>query len=205
MIGRRFGRLQVIEETKERDSEGRVKYFCKCDCGGSKITVGKSLRRGFTKSCGCIQTEILIKRNEKHGMAYHHLYYVFVNMKTRCTNPRTRSWVDYGERGIKIEWSSFEDFFADMNPSFEEHAAKFGKKDTQIDRIDVNGNYSKANCRWVTRKEQNQNKRNNHFITFNGQTRNITEWSRIIGISQAGLSRRIRAKWPIDKALKPVL
>lgn len=80
-------------------------------------------------------------------------------MKKRCYNQNEHSYKDYGGRGIRVLWSSFPDFYTDMGKPYEEHVALYGEKDTSIDRINNDGNYCKANCRWATKKEQANNKR----------------------------------------------
>lgn len=71
-----------------------------------------------------------------------------------------------------------------------------------IDRIDVNGNYSPTNCRWVSQKEQNNNKRNNHLLTYNGTTHTIAEWGEITGILPATIQHRVsRDGWSVEDAL----
>lgn len=85
----------------------------------------------------------------------------FTNIKQRCNNKNYNKFKYYGWRWIKCEWSSFEEFKNDMYESFLTHCKEFWEKQTTIDRIDVNWNYCKNNCRWATFIEQNNNKRNN--------------------------------------------
>lgn len=87
------------------------------------------------------------------------LYTRFCSMKTRCNNSNTAYYKNYGGRGIICEWKKYDDFKNDMLKSFICHINKYTKKDTTLDRIDVNGNYCKKNCRWATWKEQQNNKR----------------------------------------------
>ena len=118
-------------------------------------------------------------------------------IKHRCTNANNDRWGDYGGRGITVcsEWAeSFE--------AFRDWALANGyRDDLTIDRKDVNGNYEPGNCRWITNQEQQHNRRNNHNITYNGETHTITEWARIYGLSENGLVHRINRGWEIERAL----
>lgn len=122
---------------------------------------------------------------------------VWTNMCTRCNNPNSPRYADYGGRGIAVceEWRHT---FA----PFEKWAIENGyRDDLTIDRIDVNGDYSPENCRFVSYREQNQNRRDNVMLTFNGEQRCLTEWARIQGIGQSVLSNRLKRGWSVEKAL----
>lgn len=128
------------------------------------------------------------------------IYYIFYSIKTRCNNPKTLNFEIYGGRGIKCLWKSFKEFRDDMYESYVEHTEKFGK-DTSIDRINNDGNYCKENCRWVTAKKQQRNRRNNHLIKHRGRTLCVAEWCEILNISHWLVYNRIRRGWPPIKAL----
>lgn len=117
------------------------------------------------------------------------------SMMNRCTNKNCKQWKNYGGRGISVcqRWHNFLNFFQDMG------LKPFLKYD--LDRIDNNGNYEPGNCRWVTRKVNARNRRNNHFITYQGQTKTISEWAEISGVDQRSIHRRIKANWSVCKAL----
>lgn len=92
----------------------------------------------------------------------YRFYRIWGDMKYRCNNPNCSAYENYGGRGIKVceEWSDYENFYNDMWQSYNEHIEKFGVKQTTLDRIDVNGDYSLQNCRWSTYQEQRINVRN---------------------------------------------
>lgn len=200
ITGNRYGRLVVIRRV-ENNKRGQAMWLCQCDCGNEVISDKHRLSSGNTKSCGCIHKETLAARNRanaKHGMRGTHLYSVWHNMKDRCYRQKCKEYPRYGERGICVcdEWlNNFE--------SFRDWAMASGYKDgLTIDRIDNNGNYEPTNCRWSTGKEQANNRRSNHTITYNGQTRTLKEWAELYGIPYGLLKNRIRANMPMEKALQ---
>lgn len=153
--GQRFGYLTVIDRAESVGSDRGLRWNCQCDCGKQVIVPSARLRQGKTKSCGCMQKQIIAEKMTKHGMRDTRLYRIWCGMKARCTNPHVKDFRNYGGRGVSVcsEWLEQFDQFADW-------ALEHGYDDSlTIDRIDVNGNYEPANCRWVTKAEQNRNKR----------------------------------------------
>lgn len=174
LCGLRFGRLLVIKDSlqRERLSNGVI-WECLCDCGKIALVSGNSLKRGNTKSCGCLFIDNLIKRNTTHNLTNTSEFHIWQSMKDRCYNPKADSYKYYGGRGIKVceRWiNSFENFYEDMG-------ARPSKKHS-IERDRVNGDYEPSNCRWATQTEQSRNKSNNVYFKY-GETRLcITDWAK---------------------------
>jgi hypothetical protein len=123
-------------------------------------------------------------------------YRAWKAIKTRCTNPNQKQWKDYGGRGIRMcqEWTdSFEAFYAHIGPApSDQHT---------IERKETSKGYEPGNVRWATKLEQARNKRSNRMLTFNGQTRCVTEWGEITGIGGRTLAKRLHDGWSINDAL----
>lgn len=185
LTGRRFGRLVVLERVEDHVSSGGYRYpkwKCICDCGNETKATSRGLKFGSVKSCGCYRKEVAsLLEHETHGDSvnpeYKNLYNVWRSMRRRCNSPNSQTYHHYGGRGISIckEWDDYIDF--------KEWALQSGyRQGLSIDRIDVNGNYEPSNCRWVTQKEQNNNRRNNRYVTYQGKTRTATQWAEEFGI-----------------------
>lgn len=202
LVGQKFERLTVIAEAETHIKPCGDKVpmlLCKCECGNKKKISFYNLKSGNTKSCGCYSREIIKKRKMTHGMFNTRIYRIYAGMKSRCYNPNRKKYPIYGGRGIKIcdEWLGEDGFMNFYNWSISN-----GYDDTlSIDRIDVNGNYEPSNCRWATTKKQGNNTTTNRYITFNGKTKTLAEWSDETGISYSALKHRIDRGWEIEKAL----
>lgn len=195
LTGQKFGRLTVLEFAYRK---GKHYYFlCKCDCGNTIVIRRDSLlKKNFTQSCGCIAIEKSKQRFKKHGLHGSRLYYIYHNLKHRCLNPQNEEYINYGARGISIcdEW--LKDF-----KNFSDWAIANGYNDTlTIDRIDNNGNYEPSNCRWITNKQQQRNKRTNRFIRYQGETYCVTDWALKLGLTPKKLFWRLNHNWSIERA-----
>lgn len=202
LTNQKFGRLLVVKRMGSDKFKHSI-WLCKCDCGNIKIIASNHLKRGNTKSCGCLAKEILSKRMSRHNMNGTRINRIWLRMKNRCNNKNDEHYKNYGERGIKVcnEWNDKENGF--MN--FYNWAMQNGyKSDLTIDRIDVNGNYEPNNCRWITMFDQQSNKRNNYFIEYYGKRYTISQLSRHLKISKDTLRQRIKNNWKLEELNLPV-
>ncbi len=198
LTGQKFGRLTVMSRA-ENTKDGKAKWKCKCDCDGKIVEVRSTkLRSGETKSCGCLQKEIISKCNTKHGDSCNRLYQIWNNIRERTNRINHPYYKDYGGRGIFIceEWK--ENYLL-----FKEWAMSNGyNENLTIDRIDNDKGYEPDNCRWVTAKTQQNNKRSNKNMTYNGVTKTLSEWAEHTGISKTALKQRLnKLGWSLEKAL----
>jgi hypothetical protein len=196
IANQQFGRLTAICMTA-RGSMGPPrqveKWMFRCDCNREIEAIKGNVTSGKTTSCGCLHRERASEVKTTHGHTAGQKrsseYSSWIDMRKRCRNPNSKSYSDYGGRGITVceRWKSFENFLADMgskpSPEYE------------IDRIDNDGPYSPENCQWATRVEQQNNTRKNRFFTIGGQNRTIAEHAREASIDPDKLRRRIEAGW----------
>lgn len=169
-----------------------------CECGNRKVIEVSQVSAGNTMSCGCLNAESRVATHTKHGHSKvgnrSSEYQTWYSMKQRCENKNNTAWDNYGGRGITVceEWQDFSAFLDDMGTK------PFGYS---IERIDNNSGYSKDNCRWASRKEQQRNRRENIMFEFNGKTQCLTEWSEELGISPATVFSRLHRGWSVEKSL----
>lgn len=167
-------------------------YLCRCDCGKEKVVNINNILKGFSKSCGCLISEVTTEKNktmkqkDKHKYSDYSLYRTWISMRKRCYSVTEPAYKDYGGRGITVcdEWNS------DYN-SFLIWAKSNGyQKGLTIDRIDNDKGYYPDNCRFVDNYVQANNKRNNIKICFNNEVDTLPNWARKLKVSASMLYSR---------------
>lgn len=187
ITGQRFGRLTALR-FEYSDKHNKRMWFCKCDCGKHTYASFHSLKTGHVRSCGCLMREECGNRRRKHGLYKDRLYHSFYNIKQRCENPKATAYQSYGGRGIAVRWENWQDF--------RNWALTHGYKEgLTLDRIDVNGDYSPENCRWITQAEQMRNTRKTRYLTYQGERKPLIEWCEILGLKFGTVATRVTRGW----------
>lgn len=190
-----YGKLKVLEEV-EKGKSGR-RFTCECECGNKVTLYSSAFLNGNTKSCGCLRRKLTIEKSTSHGLSKTPLHRVWNSMKQRCNNPNDKAYKNYGARGIKVceEWK--KDFL-----TFHKWAIESGyQQGLTLERIEVNGNYCPENCKWIPQSEQSPNRRSNNYLTFNGETKTLSQWSRDLSINRGTLRDRLKNGWTVEDAL----
>lgn len=195
LTGQKFGRLEVTALAGM--IKGGSYWACICECGNTLEVRGPDLKNGHTQSCGCYKAEQLLLRSVTHGQSRKATrskeYVVWFDMIQRCHNPKSTSYKHYGARGIRVcpRWHKFEDFFLDTGICPE---------GMTLDRKDSNGDYGPENWRRATWLEQQNNRRNNVVKSYQGETKTIAQWARVLGMKDQTLRSRLGRGQSIKKA-----
>ena len=192
-MNEQYGFLTVINDKKYLKNSF-YHYDCICRCGKKLAVRVESLLRGHTKSCGCYQKLRSKLKNTKTGESHTRTHKAWRGLFVRCYNKKSRSYKDYGGRGIFVcaRWKKYENFRDDMG---------YCPDDMVIDRINNNGNYEPSNCRWVTKKQNAQNRRSSRIIFHNGINATVSEHSRLNNIHVGTVFGRLKRGWSVEDAL----
>lgn len=181
-----YGRLTVLGYSPSVKHQ-LSRWVVLCNCGKKFTVYGMSLTSNKTKSCGCLQKE----KAQKHGNSKHPLYKVWTSIKYRCNNPKSKDYPNYGGRGIKNLFKSFEDFCESM-----------GEKPCgyTVERIDVNSHYSPDNCTWIANNQQAQNRRcsitkekKQQVIQLAKDIKNKTTIAQLVGVGRTSVNRILKS------------
>ena len=197
LTGQTFTDLVVLERVERQGRSTGAWWSCKCQCGTIKSLPSSDLLSGRIASCGCRRRRLASTRATTHGKTGSRTFRIWQAMKTRCSNPRARNWQRYGGRGIAVceRWLSFDAFLMDMGEAPDGYS---------LDRVDNDGCYEPANCRWATRLQQANNTSANVFIEFDGMRLSRSEWERRLGLGKTTIRSRLRSGLAVEKALVPL-
>ena len=174
---------------------GKRKFVrCSCECGGECVIRSDHVEK--KGHCGCLTKQNLGVGMRTHGMYQRREYGIWVQMRERCTNPKSIAYQFYGERGVSVcdEWdNSFQ--------AFIDHIGLSPSKSHTLDRIDCAGNYEPGNVRWATRKQQARNTSRNVMVTAHGKTMTVADWAEEKGVAYHVLAYRIRKGWDHQRAI----
>lgn len=187
-----FGKLTVMGYAEEKDKRF---VSCLCSCGKKKDIRASSLLDGCSTSCGCgailkVREKNNATRNYSSNCTDNKFYHILQDMYRRCYSKNRKDYKHYGGRGITIcdRWKKTTKYYMD---NFIEDMGESYIDGYEIDRIDVNGNYCKENCRWVDRKTQTNNTRSNRTLTWNNLEFTSSEIAYLIGVDMEWISDRI--------------
>lgn len=191
-----FGRWTVLSKVQAPPGV-KAKWLCRCSCGKEGAVFQNNLVSSISKSCGCLNLELVAARNLKHGFGAEPLAQVWRDIKKRCYNPNHGSYKDYGGRGIKLAdcWHDYEVFRADVGHS--------PGKGYSLDRVNNDGDYAPGNVRWATWEEQATNKRSSRFLTHQGLTLTVSQWARGLGVPKSRILYRLRQGHSTESVLNP--
>lgn len=195
LTGNRFGRWTAIDAAEDQiTAKGyhNKMWKCMCDCGNIKNVRGKTLTSGVSKSCGCLQKELLSERASKHHGFGTRLYAIWNSMRQRCNNPNHNAFNNYGGRGIKVcpEWDDYNVFREwALSAGYDEEAAR---GEYTLDRVNVNEGYNPKNCRWANMREQADNRRDTIIVQHDGKQYPLSVWAEILGVKYCTLWKQYK-------------
>lgn len=174
-------------------------WIYKCSCWNICEANIYNVNAWRKKSCWCLRSIINRERylwntlQKTHWMSWTRIYNVYYWILQRCNNSNHVMYKNYWWRWIENLWNTFEEFYKDMWDSYKDWL--------QLDRINNNWNYCKDNCRWITPKQNSNNRRNNRLLTYKWKTKTLSEFADIYWIKYRVLQTRLNYWWTLDRAL----
>lgn len=193
-IGKKYGELTVVGQDTTNNHFNSNTWVFSCICGKTISLLPSRVLSGHTKSCGCRKG----KTSMTHGLNGDEFYPTWWGMMRRCYNPNSHNYSRYGGRGISVC-----DSWHDPSVFILWAKSTVGKKTRELtlDRINNNLGYSPENCRWVSAKQQANNRRSNSLEELDGEVKTITEWCEIYSISSETVRARQKRGVPLKEAL----
>lgn len=207
-IGRKFSRLTIVDMVRT-PGKVNVEFLVRCECGNEKIVALGSLKRGATKSCGCLKKETAGKASLTHGLSKHPLYSIYNKIIWRCYYIKASNYAQYGGEGVRMcdEWLNDFQSFYDWAIANGWRKGLDVDKDIKAAKLGVKADlYSPDRCSIVTRQKNCEYRRNKRIIFYKNESKNITQLAREHNIPENVLNNRIKTGWPIGEALStPVM
>jgi len=187
-------RAKMICKTRKVGNDWKGLFECPF-CGKEFESYVSNVLSGRQRSCGCAKGKLIVSSRGTHGDTKTRLYRIYRHILERCESPSCKEFKWYGARGIECEFRDYEDFrdFALSNGYTD---------DLTVERVDVNGNYSRENVVFIPLQLQARNTRRNVMITYKGLTLCASEWAELLGMRPDTLTKRIRSGWSAEKALE---
>ncbi|ABK45339.1 conserved hypothetical protein [Magnetococcus marinus MC-1] len=204
MVGKVIGRLVVLSPFNT-SKPGRH-WKCRCECGFETIQstskLNEAVKKGKNIGCKCAREASILKAAKaavqilrKHGLNHSKLHWMYDNMMKRCYRPETNRYERYGGRGIGVcqEWR-------DDRSAFYTWALEQGwEVGLSIDRIDVDGDYTPTNCRFIPIERQASNTSRNRYLEWNGKRQTVSDWARELGVRPQALQHRVDRGWNLHR------
>lgn len=200
-IGKKFERLTVISFEHAKPPYRGWLWVCECECGNIKTLIPNDIKQGKVRSCGCLHNEMSTERATKFKHLTKNnkrLYSIYNGVKKRCYNKAESRYKDYGARGIKMceEWLVSFDNFVEWSLS------NGYSNEMTLERVDVNGDYSPYNCKWITLEEQAFNKRDTKWVTYKGESIQLVKLCKRENVSYDTVHNRIYSLgWSVERAI----
>ncbi len=199
LTGQRFGRWLVLEQAPPRQKNStETRWLCQCDCGTVKEVSSQALRRGSSRSCGCLGAERQMSKPRRRGKAEEKLKAVLISARRACENPNDGRYYLFGARGITVcdEWRKDEN-------TFIEWSLNNGYRDGSILlRYDKEQGFAPWNCKWRTEPDKGQGRKGSVIITANDEAHSLAEWSRITGLHRDTILERLLRGATPEEAVK---
>jgi hypothetical protein len=194
LSGQRFGYL-IVADRVWPNTKGNTRWRCRCDCGGETIVTAIQLKRGNTKSCGCLQRQRTSEAARTHGKSRTPVYGVWCGMMRRCYDEACVDYHRYGGRGIVVceRWHAFQNFYADMGDP---------PRGLTIERINNDGPYSPDNCKWATRAEQGANTSRVHRVQIDGVEMSLRAACEKLGLKPDTAYMRLHRGATLEEAIR---
>lgn len=195
--GEVFCELTIIKQVSNSLNHKQRTVLCLCQCKMERVLIFSQITRGIIKNCGSMTH----RQKYKNSVENKRMCNIWGNMKTRCYTKCSPSYKRYGGRGITVSdiWlASFDNFYEDMKDGYANNLS--------LDRIDVNGNYFKGNCKWSDRKTQSMNRRNTIYVLFNNKLVkffDIKEDLEKLGYKWGTIKTRMHRGFSFEEALFP--